>query len=64
MIGIPTRVVNLAEILRNEIFIKTGLNVNRVIIDPTFYWDDQNRVGTRLIDATDIPSSMEKKILF
>ena len=30
-------------------------------IDPTFYRDDQNRVGTRLIKATDIPIPIEKK---
>ena len=34
---------------------------DRGIIDPTFYRDDQNRVGTRLIEATDIPTSIEKK---
>ena len=42
-------------------FTKTGINVNKGIIDPTFYRDDQNRVGTRLIEATDIPTSIEKK---
>ena len=42
-------------------FTKTGVNVKTGIIDPTFYRDDQNRVGTRLIEATDIPTSIEKK---
>ena len=41
---------------------KTGVNVKKGIIDPTFYRDDQNRVGTRLIEATDFPSSIEKVI--
>ena len=40
---------------------KTGVNVKKGIIDPTFYRDDQNRVGTRLIEATDFPTSIEKK---
>ena len=40
---------------------KTGVNVKKGIIDPTFYRDDQNKVGTRLIEATDFPSSIEKK---
>ncbi len=61
LVGIPTRGVHLAEVLRKEMFSKTGVNVNRGIIDPTFYRDDQNRVGTRLIKATDIPTSIEKK---
>ena len=61
LVGIPTRGVHLAEVLRKEIFAKTGVNVKRGIIDPTFYRDDQNRVGTRLIEATDFPTSIEKK---
>ena len=61
LIGIPTRGVHLAEVLRKEIFTKTGVNVRKGIIDPTFYRDDQNRVGTRLIEATDFPTSIEKK---
>ena len=61
LIGIPTRGVHLAEVLKKEIFAKTGINVKKGIIDPTFYRDDQNRVGTRLIEATNIPVSIEKK---
>jgi len=61
LVGIPTRGVHLAEVLRKEMFDKTGVNVQKGIIDPTFYRDDQNRVGTRLIEATDIPTSIEKK---
>ena len=61
LVGIPTRGVHLAEVLRKDMFTKTGVNVKRGIIDPTFYRDDQNRVGTRLIEATDIPTSIEQK---
>ena len=61
LIGIPTRGVDLIEVLGREIFTKTGVNVKRGVIDPTFYRDDQNRVGTRLIKATEIPASIEKK---
>ena len=61
LVGIPTRGVHLAEELRKEMFTKTGVNVRTGIIDPTFYRDDQNRVGTRLIEATNIPISIEKK---
>ena len=41
LIGIPTRGVHLSEVLRKEILTKTGVNLNGVIIDPTFYGDDQ-----------------------
>ena len=61
LVGIPTRGVHLAEVLRKEMFIKTGVDIKKGIIDPTFYRDDQNRVGTRLIKATDIPTPIEKK---
>ena len=61
LVGIPTRGVHLAEVLRKEMITKTGVNVKKGIIDPTFYRDDQDRVGTRLIEATDIPISIENK---
>ena len=61
LIGIPTRGVHLAEVLRKEMVVKTGIPIKKGTIDPTFYRDDQNRVGTRLIEATDIPTSIEKK---
>ena len=61
LVGIPTRGVHIAEVLKKEISDKTGVNVKKGIIDPTFYRDDQNRVETRLIEATDFPTSIEKK---
>ena len=61
LIGIPTRGVDLAKVLEKELFLKTGLKIRKGIIDPTFYRDDQNRVGTRLIKATDIPMPIERK---
>ena len=61
LVGIPTRGINLAEVLKKELLIKTGIKIRNGIIDPTFYRDDQNRVGTRLIKATDIPTPIEKK---
>ena len=61
LIGIPTRGIDLAEVLEKELFCKTGVKIKKGIIDPTFYRDDQNRVGTRLIKATDIPTPIEKK---
>ena len=61
LVGIPTRGVELAEVLEKEIFSKTGFNVSLGTIDPTFYRDDQDRVETRLMKATDIPIPLEKK---
>ena len=61
LVGIPTRGIDLAEVLEKELFSKTGLKIRKGIIDPTFYRDDQNRVGTRLIKATDIPIPIESK---
>ena len=61
LVGIPTRGINLAEVLEKELLCESGVKVKRGIIDPTFYRDDQNRVGTRLIKATDIPTTIEKQ---
>ncbi len=61
LVGIPTRGIYLSEVLEKELFCKTGLEIKKGIIDPTFYRDDQNRVGTRLIKATEIPTPIEKQ---
>ena len=61
LVGIPTRGIDLADVIGEELFLKTGIKIKKGIIDPTFYRDDQNRVGTRLIKATDIPTPIEKK---
>ena len=61
LVGIPTRGIDLAEVLEKELFTKTGVKMRKGIIDPTFYRDDQNRVGTRLMKATDIPTPIEKQ---
>ena len=61
LVGIPTRGIDLAKVIEKELFNKTGVKIKRGIIDPTFYRDDQSRVGTRLIKATDIPTPIEKQ---
>ena len=61
LIGIPTRGINLAEVLQKKLSSKTGLKIRKGIIDPTFYRDDQNRVGTRLIKPVDIPIPIERQ---
>ena len=61
MFGIPTRGIDLAEVIEKELFFKTGINIKKGIIDPTFYRDDQNRVGTRIIKAADIPTPIDNQ---
>ena len=61
LVGIPTRGIDLAKVLEKELSYTTGAKIKKGTIDPTFYRDDQNRVGTRLIKATDIPTPIEKK---
>ena len=61
LVGIPTRGIDLAEVLEKELLCQTDSKIGRGTIDPTFYRDDQNRVGTRLIQATDLPTPFEKK---
>ena len=61
LVGIPTRGIYLAEVLEKELFSATGLKIRKGTVDPTFYRDDQNRVGTRLIKATDIPIPIENQ---
>ena len=61
LVGIPTRGIDLAEVLEKELFSKTGLKIRKGSIDPTFYRDDQNRVGTRLMKPADIPTPIEKQ---
>ena len=61
LVGIPTRGIDIAEVLEKELFFKTGVKIKKGTIDPTFYRDDQNRVGTRLMKATDFPTPIEIK---
>ena len=61
LVGIPTRGIDIAEVIEEELFCKTGIKIKKGTIDPTFYRDDQNRVGTRLIKVTDIPTPIEKQ---
>ena len=59
LLGIPTRGIQLAEVLANELHDKTGKSIEQGVIDPTFHRDDLNNVGTRLVPTTHISSSLE-----
>ncbi len=59
LLGIPTRGIQLAEVLAKELYEKTGSIVEQGVIDPTFYRDDLNKLGTRLAPSTEISSGLE-----
>ena len=61
LMGIPTRGVNLSEVIALEISKKIGYEVEKGISDPTFYRDDQSKVGTKSIKGDSIPSSLDDK---
>ena len=61
LMGIPTRGVNLSEVIALEIQKKIGYEVEKGIIDPTFYRDDQSKVGTKSRKGDSIPSSLDEK---
>ena len=61
LVGIPTRGIDLAGVFEKELLLETGIKIRKGIIDPTFYRDDQNRVGTRAIKPVDIPTPIEKQ---
>ena len=64
LVGIPTRGVHLAEVLRKEMLDKTGVDVKKGIIDPTFYRDDQNRVLSNLLQFYTDYSSLFLEVFY
>ena len=61
LLGIPTRGVHLSKVLAKELKHITGEKVDQGILDPTFHRDDLVRVGTRIPQSTDIPSTVEDR---
>jgi len=59
LLGIPTRGVALAQVLADRLALMGGLAVAHGSLDPTFYRDDLERVGTRLVEATQLPVSLD-----
>ena len=59
LLGIPTRGVQLSRVLARELQEKAGHPIDHGSIDPTFHRDDLVRVGTRLVQPTDLPTSLE-----
>ena len=61
LLGIPTRGVHLSQALTRELERISGVNIDQGILDPTFHRDDLTRVGTKIGQCTDIPSSVENR---
>ena len=59
LLGIPTRGVQLARVMARQLEALTGHPLAQGSLDPTFHRDDLNRVGTRMVQATDLPISVE-----
>ena len=59
LLGIPTRGVYLARVLARQLEALIGHALAQGSLDPTFHRDDLERVGTRMVQATDLPISVE-----
>lgn len=61
LLGIPTRGVALARVLAERLEKMSGHGIAHGSLDPTFHRDDLDRVGTRLVEATQLPVSVEMR---
>tara|TARA_B100000965_G_scaffold117234_1_gene96793 strand:+ start:53 stop:610 length:558 start_codon:yes stop_codon:yes gene_type:complete len=61
LVGIPTRGVYLSKLLAIYLEELSGQSVESGCLDPTFHRDDLSRVGTRITQATDLPSSVDDR---
>ena len=59
LLGIPTRGVALARVLASRLEAICGHPIAHGSLDPTFHRDDLERVGTRLVEATRLPGSVD-----
>jgi len=61
LIGIPTRGVYLSKLLAKYLEELTGKPIENGCLDPTFHRDDLARVGPRIAQVTDLPSSVDDR---
>ena len=61
LVGIPTRGVYLSKLLAIYLEELSGQPVENGCLDPTFYRDDLERVGTRIAKGTDLPSTVDNR---
>jgi pyrimidine operon attenuation protein/uracil phosphoribosyltransferase len=63
LLGIPTRGVALARVLAERLQAYTDHAIPCGSLDPTFHRDDLARVGTRLVEATSLPVSVDERLV-
>ena len=61
LVGIPTRGFYLSKLLAINLEELSGQPIENGCLDPTFYRDDLSRVGTRISQATDLPSTVDDR---
>ena len=61
LLGIPTRGVQLSQVLARELERLSGHPIAQGSIDPTFHRDDLERIGTRMPQVTTLPNSIEQR---
>tara|TARA_Y100001968_G_scaffold324130_1_gene362892 strand:- start:1587 stop:2138 length:552 start_codon:yes stop_codon:yes gene_type:complete len=61
LVGIPTRGVFLSKLLSIYLEELSGHSVENGCLDPTFHRDDLARVGTRIAQVTDLPSTVDDR---
>ncbi len=61
LVGIPTRGVYLSKLLSLYLEELSGQPIENGCLDPTFHRDDLSRVGTRIAQATDFPSTVDDR---
>jgi pyrimidine operon attenuation protein / uracil phosphoribosyltransferase len=59
LLGIPTRGVALARVLAERLEGRCGHPVACGSLDPTFHRDDLGRIGTRMVEPTQLPVGLE-----
>jgi len=59
LLGIPTRGVSLARVLADRLATLCSQAIDCGSIDPTFHRDDLERIGTRLVEPTQLPTGVE-----
>ena len=63
LLGIPTRGVHLSKVLAKELQEITGHSIDQGTLDPTFHRDDLERIGTRMVQPTDLPAMVEGRLV-
>ena len=59
LLGIPTRGVHLSQVLAKELEAIAGDAISQGSLDPTFHRDDLGRIGTRMVQPTDLPTTVD-----